>query len=82
MSLFDGLPEPQLRAALASAQAALIQLMSGTSIASVSYTQGDGAKSLTKRVTTVAECTALIMQLKRALNMPGGSRRMTGFVLR
>ena len=82
MSLFDGLPEPQLRAALASAQAALIQLMSGNSIASVSYTQGDGAKSLTKRVTTVAECTALIMQLKRALTMPGGSRRMTGFVLR
>ncbi|MFN3675571.1 MAG: gpW family head-tail joining protein [Sphingomonas pseudosanguinis] len=82
MSLFEGLPEPQLRAALASAQLALVKLMSGEAIASVSYTQGDGAKSVSKRVTTVAECTALIMQLKRALGMPGGNRRMTGFVLR
>jgi hypothetical protein len=82
MSIFDGLPEPQLRAALTSAQTALITLQSGNAIASVSYTQGDGAKALSKRVTTVAECTALIMQLKRALGIPGGRRRMTGFVLR
>ena len=69
MSLFDGLPEPQLRAALASAQAALIQLMSGNSIASVSYTQGDGAKSLTKRVTTGASSA-----YQRAGSVPGAAR--------
>lgn len=82
MSLFDGLSEPQLRAALTSAQLALIQLQTGNAIASVAYTQGDGSKSVSRRVTTVAECTALIMQLKRALNLPGGRRRMTSFVCR
>jgi len=81
MSVFDGMTSVQLRLALASAQSALIDLQTGKAIASVSYTQGDGAKSLTRRVTTVAEVTGLIMQLQRALGI-GGKRRTIGFVFR
>lgn len=81
MSIFDGMTEPQLRVALAAAQMALIELQTGKAIASVSYTQGDGSKAVSRRVTTTVECTALIMQLKRALGI-GGRRGMTGFVCR
>lgn len=79
MSAFAGMPVEHLRAALASAQAALIDLQTGKSYSSLSYTQGDGAKSVTKRVTSVAEVTALIAQLQRALGI-GGHRRMIRFV--
>ncbi|MDQ2763997.1 MAG: phage head-tail adapter protein [Pseudomonadota bacterium] len=81
MSAFAGMPADQLRAALSSAQAALIDLQTGKAYSSLSYTQGDGAKSVTKRVTSVAEVTALIAQLQRALGI-GGRRRMIGFVFR
>ena len=81
MSIFSGMSVPQLQAALASAQQALIDLQSGNAIANLSYTQGDGSKSVSRRVTTVAEATQLIMQLQRALGI-GGCRRMTRFVLR
>ena len=81
MSLFDGMTDVQLRAALASAQAALIDLQTGKAISSLSYSQGDGAKSVTKRVTTVAEVTQLILQLQRKLGI-GGRRRTIGFVFR
>jgi hypothetical protein len=81
MSVFDGMSADQLRAALASAQAALIDLQTGNSYSTLSYTQGDGAKSVTKRVSNVGEVTALIMQLQRALGI-GGRRRMMRFVCR
>lgn len=81
MSAFAGMPVEQLRAALSSAQAALIDLQTGKAYSSLSYAQGDGSKSVTKRVTSVAEVTALIAQLQRALGI-GGRRRMIGFVFR
>ncbi len=81
MSAFAGMPVEQLRAALASAQTALIDLQTGQAYSTLSYAQGDGSKSVTKRVTSVAEVTALIAQLQRALGI-GGRRRMIGFVFR
>lgn len=81
MSAFAGMPVEQLRAALASAQTALIDLQTGKAYSSLSYAQGDGSKSVTRRVTSVAEVTALIAQLQRALGI-GGRRRMIGFVFR
>jgi len=81
MGVFDGMSREQLGIALGSAQLALIELMSGKANAALSYTQGDGAKSVTKRVTTVAECNMLIQQLQRALGI-GGRRRTIGFVFR
>ncbi|WP_242183104.1 gpW family head-tail joining protein [Sphingomonas sp. CARO-RG-8B-R24-01] len=81
MSVFDGMSQAQLRAALASAQAALIDLQMGRSIVSLSYAQGDGSKSVTRKMGTVGECTALILQLQRALGI-GRPRRSIGFVFR
>jgi len=82
MSVFDGMPAEQLRAALASAQVALIDLQTGKAYSSVSYTQGDGAKSVARRVTTVAEVTALIQQLQRALGICRTGRRPLRFAFR
>lgn len=79
MSVFDGMTQVQLRAALASAQAALIDLQTGKAYSTLSYAQGDGSKSVSKRVTNVGELTALIAQLQRALGI-GGRRRRIGFV--
>jgi uncharacterized iron-regulated membrane protein len=81
MSVFTGMSADQLRAGLASAQSALIDLQTGKAISSVSYTQGDGAKSITRRVATVAEVTMLILQLQQALGI-GCRRRAIGFVFR
>lgn len=69
MSIFAGMTQDQLRGALASAQSALIDLQTGKAYSALSYTQGDGAKSVSKRVTTVAEVTALIVQLQIALGI-------------
>lgn len=81
MSIFDGMTNAQLQAALVAAQQALIDLQTGNAIANLSYTQGDGSKSVTKRVTTVAEATQLILQLQRKLGI-GCGRRPIRFVLR
>jgi len=73
MSLFDGMTRDQLAAALASAQLALIDLQSGKAFSSLSYTQGDGSKSVSRRVTSIGDATALILQLQAALGI--GRRR-------
>lgn len=76
MSIFAGMPADQLRTALSAAQLALIELQSGRAYTSLSYAQGDGSKSVTQRVTSVAECTALIAQLQSALGIRGARRPM------
>lgn len=81
MSVFDGMSSDQLRAALASAQSALIDLQTGKATAAMSYTQGDGSRSITRKVASVAEVTQLILQLQRALGI-GGRRRPIRFVMR
>lgn len=81
MSVFAGMSTAQLTAALASAQQALVDLQIGNAISTVSYSQGDGAKSVSRRVTNVAEVTVLIQQLQRALGI-GCRRRMMRFVCR
>lgn len=69
MSLFTGMSQDQLQAALTSAQQALIALQSGQRNVSLSYTQGDGSKSVSKQVMSVGECTRLIVQLQQALGL-------------
>lgn len=76
---FAGMTVAQLQAALNAAQAAYLDLLTGQAIATVSYSQGDGAKSVTRRVTSAGECLALIAQLQRALGMPGSVRRPMRF---
>jgi hypothetical protein len=40
----------------------------------MSYAQGDGSKSVTRKMGSVAECTALIAQLQSALGITRGRR--------
>lgn len=69
MSAFDGMSRVQLSAALVAAQTALIDLQTGMAFSSLSYSQGDGAKSVSRRVTSVSEVQALILQLQIALGL-------------
>ncbi|WP_298691729.1 gpW family head-tail joining protein [uncultured Sphingomonas sp.] len=77
MSLFDGMSRLQLQTALVAAQTALIELQTGARATTLSYTQGDGAKSVTRKMASVAECSALIRQLQVALGIaqPRRARR-------
>lgn len=74
MTIFAGMSTIDLQAALTAAQTALIELQTGKAAATLSYTQGDGAKSVSRRVTNVGELTAMILQLQAALGI-GRPRR-------
>lgn len=81
-SIFAGMPQEALQQALANAQAALISLQTGTKGVSFSYTQGDGAKSVTYQQTDIAALTALIRQLQQQLGIICRGRRPVRFVYR
>jgi hypothetical protein len=74
-SPFYGMTQAQLQAALASAQQAYLALMSGQRTVNLSYTQGDGSKSVTyDRVEGgIAQVRILILELQQAL---GNLRRL------
>jgi hypothetical protein len=72
--VFAGMDDAVVRLNLAAAQQALIDLQTGKSIVSMSYAQGDGSKSVTRKMGSVAECTALIAQLQSALGLARGRR--------
>lgn len=73
-SLFAGMSRDQLQAALHSAQQAYLALSSGSQIASVSYAQGDGSRSVSYRSANLADLTQLIRQLQAQLGLPGSRR--------
>lgn len=72
--VFAGMDDAVLRLNLAAAQQALIEFGTGKSIVTMSYAQGDGSKSVTRKMGSVAECTALIAQLQQALGINCGRR--------
>ena len=74
-STLAGMTTAQLQAALASAQAALVQLQTGGKVVSVSYSQGDGSRSVSYTAANMAGLTQFIMQIQRQLGVPGVRRR-------
>lgn len=72
---FAGMTQAQLQALLVKTQAAYADLMLGNKNVSLSYTQGDGAKSVTKQMTSTANIYAFQMMVMQALGMPCGRRR-------
>jgi len=80
--IFAGMDDAVLRAQLTAAQLALIKLQSGEKNVQLQYAQGDGSKSVTKKSATVAECTALIVQLQQALGIRCAPRRPMRFLRR
>lgn len=76
MATFDinsplyGMTDAQLQAALAAAQQAYVDLLSGKKVVSMSYAQGEGARSATFAQTDLANLRMFIAELQQALN-PG-----------
>lgn len=73
---FSGMDEDQLKQALASAQQAYIDLMTGNKGVTFSYTQGDGGtKTVSYKPTDQASLMVLISQLKKAIDPCSPIRR-------
>jgi hypothetical protein len=70
-----GLTQPQLLQLQSSLLQAMIALTSGAKVATASYTQGDGSKSVTYQLTDQASVTQTLMLVNRALGLPSQSRR-------
>ena len=73
---FAGMAVAQLQAALATAQQALVDLETGAKVATVSYAQGDGNRSVTYARADSGRLRQLIGELQAALGMR--SRRAIG----
>ena len=80
--IFAGMTTEQLQLALANAQAAYLALSTGSKGESFSYTQGDGAKSITYTRANIAQLTATITQLQEALGLIAHARRPIRFAHR
>lgn len=78
-SIFAGMATAQLQAALATAQQAYLDLSSGAKIVSASYTQGDGAKTVTYTQASLPNITALIKELQAQLGIVRLGRRPIRF---
>jgi hypothetical protein len=77
--LLAGRARSQLQVDLDAAQAAYIQLSSGAKTASLSYSQGDGSRSVTYTQANIADLSALIITLQSALKIAGAQRRPVRF---
>ena len=77
-SIFAGMSTDQLQAALTAAQSAYTTLLTGGKIVTVSYTQGDGAKSVTYAKAQIGDLTMLIRQLQAQLGVISTPRRAIG----
>lgn len=68
-SLLAGMGQAELQAALTSAQQAYVQLMTGQKVATASYGQGDGIKSVTYTQAKAQDLAAFIRLLQAQLGM-------------
>lgn len=79
-SLFAGaMTDDQLREALAKAQAAYIDLTTGSHGVSFSYSQGDGTRSVSYQQSTLADLLALIQLLQAQLGIIARPRKPVRF---
>ena len=78
-SIFAGMTQAQLQAALANAQQAYLDLSSGAKVVTAQYAQGDGSKSVTYTAASIANLTALIKELQAQLGIVHHGRRPMRF---
>ena len=81
-SILAGRSPAQLQADLAAAQQAYIDLSTGAKGESFSYTQGDGAKSVTYTRANLPALVALIRELQAQLGLIRRPRRPIRFLFR
>jgi hypothetical protein len=81
-SVLAGMSTVQLRAALTAAQQAYTDLVTGSKVASVSYAQGDGNKSVQYTPASLPNLTAFIKLLQAQLGIVTTPRRPVRFNFR
>jgi gpW len=74
-SILAGVPRAVLLANLATAQNAYMQLMTGTKIVQVGYTQGDGNKNVTYNQADMGALMAYIQLLQSQLGIVQRARQ-------
>jgi hypothetical protein len=77
-SILDGMSLADLQARLSSLQKAYLDLSSGAKFVTASYTQGDGAKSVTYTQANIKDLTQIILMVQgqiASLSGQGGTRR-------
>ena len=74
MSILDGISLVTLQTQLATMQQALLALASGAEIATISYAQGDGNKSVSYRITDMGQLTQAILQVQTRIDTLTGQR--------
>ncbi|WP_198351058.1 gpW family head-tail joining protein [Flavisphingomonas formosensis] len=74
-SILAGMDTAVLQARLQQMQRDYLDLMSGKKVISGSYTQGDGAKSVTYSMTNIGQLTLAIRQLQTQLGIISSPRR-------
>ena len=77
--LAGGMTDEQLRDALQKAQQAYIDLTTGSRGVSVSYTQGDGTRSVSYQQSSLADLLALIQLLQAQLGIVARPRKPVRF---
>jgi hypothetical protein len=73
-SILDGVDVGVLQARLAAMQQAYLELTTGDKGASYSYTQGDGAKSVTYSQANIADLTQAIITVQTQIDQLTGVR--------
>lgn len=81
-SVLAGMTITDLQQALAAAQRAYTELMTGTKVVTASYAQADGMKSVTYTKAELPALTAFIRQLQQALGITTQARRPARFIFR
>lgn len=81
-SILAGMSTAALQTALANAQQAYLDLSTGAKGESYSYTQGDGAKSVTYTRANLPNLVLLIKELQAQLGLISRPRRPMRFIYR
>jgi hypothetical protein len=81
-SVLAGMTPAQVVDALATAQGAYVQLMTGTKVVTASYAQGDGSRSVSYTAANIADLTAFIRLCQASLGMMSRPRRPVRFNFR
>lgn len=74
-TILAGMDQATMQAKLTALQQVYLDLSSGATVASASYTQGDGAKSVTYRNVEMAQLTQAIRLLQAQLGIVCNPRR-------
>lgn len=77
-SILAGMDDAVLRTQLATMQQAYLDLVTGAKGEAYSYTQGNGARSVTYTKANIGDLIAAIRMVQRQLGIVSGGRRAIG----